>query len=343
MTRRGVTLLVGALLLVLLGLAAALLPVPYVVLGPGPTVNTVGTRDGKPVITVAGRSTSKSAGHLNLTTVSVTDRIDLLTGLRSWLDRRYAVVPREEIFPPGQTQKQVDDANAQDFRVSQDSAEVAALHQLGYPLQVFVAEVLPGAAAGATLKKGDAISAVDGTAITSAAQLTSLIRATRPGQAILLRYLRAGRAATATVTAGASKSDAKQGALGIGIDQRPAPPLKITFDIKDIGGPSAGLMFSLGIIDLLTPADLTGGRFIAGTGTIDDDGKVGPIGGIHQKLVGARGAGATVFLTPAANCAEARQLIPSGLRLVKVSTLGGALSVLAALRSGGTALPSCAG
>jgi len=342
MTRRGLTLLLGAVLLVILGLVAATLPVPYAVLGPGPTVNTVGTRNGKPVITVAGRSTSKSAGHLNLTTVSVTDRIDLLTGLRSWFDRRYAVVPREEIFPPGRSQKQVDDANAQDFRVSQDSAEVAALHELGYPLQVVVAAVLPGAAAGAKLKKGDVIRAVDGTTITSAAELTAKVRAKRPGDALQVRYLDGSRTSTATIRAGAAKGNAKQAALGIAIDQRPAPPLQITFDIKDIGGPSAGLMFSLGIIDLLTPTDLTGGRFIAGTGTIDDKGEVGPIGGIHQKLVGARGAGATVFLTPASNCVEARQLVPSGLRLVKVSSLRDALSALSSLRSGGGPLPSCA-
>ena len=342
MSRRGVTLLLGAVLLAILGLVAATLPVPYVVLGPGPTVNTVGTRGGKPVITIAGRTTSTSAGHLNLTTVSVTDRIDLLTGLRSWLDRRYAVVPREEIYPPGRTAKQVDDANAQDFRVSQDSAEVAALHALGYPLQVVVVAVLPGAAAGGSLRKGDVISALDGAAITSARQLTGRLQARRPGDSVLVRYLRDARTTTASVRLGAAKADAHRAALGIEIDQRPAPPLKISFDIKDIGGPSAGLMFSLGIIDLLTPADLTAGRFIAGTGTIDDAGQVGPIGGIHQKLVGARAAGATVFLTPAANCAEARQLIPAGLRLIKVASLREALSALATLRTGGSALPSCA-
>ncbi len=340
MTRRGATLLVGAVLLTIFGLTIATLPVPYVILGPGPTVNTVGALHGKRVITVTGRPVSTSAGHLNLTTVSVEDRIDLISGLRAWLDRRYAVVPREEIFPPGKTEKQVDKENVADFKTSQDSAEVAALAEL-HALQVRVAEVVAGAAAGGKLAAGDVITGVNGAPIMTAAELTTRIRARHPGDSIAVRYVRKGQPATVTIRAGAAKDDAKKAALGIKITQEPTPPLHIAFDIKDIGGPSAGLMFSLGIIDLLTPADLTGGKFIAGTGTIDDLGKVGPIGGIHQKLVAARAAGAAVFLTPAGNCAEARLLIPAGLRLVKVTSLHEALGSLAVIRSGQGSLPSC--
>lgn len=341
MSRRAATLLLGTVLVALLATAAVRMPVPYVILGPGPTVNTVGRFEGKPVITVTGRPTSTSRGHLNLTTVSVTDRITLAEAMHGWFDRRYAVVPRESIFPPDKTEKQVDRENAQDFKVSQNSAEVAALRELGYPLQVSVTEVRPGAAVRGVLRAGDVIAAVDGVPVTASSQLTSRVRAKKPGDRVTIRYLRQGKPSTVTVRTGALPGDAKRSALGVLIEQRPAPPLKISFDINDIGGPSAGLMFSLGIVDILTPADLTGGRFIAGTGTIDDAGKVGPIGAIHQKLVAARGAGATVFLTPADNCAEARQLVPRGLRLVRVSTLRDALSSLDTLRSGGAALPSC--
>jgi PDZ domain-containing protein len=341
MSYRGATLLVGGVLLAVFGILLANLPVPYVVEGPGPTVNTVGSYAGKKVITVTGKPTSASRGHLNLTTVSLNDRVDLLSGIKFWLDRRYAVVPREEVFPPGRSQTQVDKENAADFRDSQSSAEVAALRELSYPLQTTVADVLPDAAARGVLRVADVITSLDGTRIASAAQLVGRLRAKHPGDSVVVGYLRGGKAATAAIKTGKSKQDPKRAALGIQLGQEPAPPLKISFNINDIGGPSAGLMFSLGIIDLLTAADLTGGRFIAGTGTIDDVGKVGPIGGIHQKLVAAREAGATVFLSPAGNCAEARVGTPAGLRLVKVTELHDALSSLAAVRSGKGALPSC--
>jgi len=343
MSRRGATLLLGTVLLVVLGVVAARLPVPYVILGPGPTANTLGRFQGKPVITVAGRSTSTSQGKLSLTTVSVADDITLLAAMRAWFDRRYAVVPRDSVFPPDRTDKQVDEQNAEEFRVSQDAAEVAALRELGYPLQISVTEVRPGAAARGVLRTGDVIAAVDGVPITVASDLTSRVRAKKPGDMAAIRYVRDGKAATVNIRTGALPTDPERAALGVLIDQRPAPPLKITFDIEDIGGPSAGLMFSLGIVDLLTPEDLTGGRFIAGTGTIDDEGKVGAIGGIHQKLVAARAAGATLFLTPAGNCAEASRLVPRGLRLVKVTTLQDALSSMDRLRSERGPLPSCAG
>jgi len=117
-------------------------------------------------------------------------------------------------------------------------------------------------------------------------------------------------------------------------------PFPVTISVGDIGGPSAGLMFALGIIDKLTPMDLTGGKFIAGTGEITGGGQVQPIGGIQQKMVGARDAGATIFLTPAANCPDTKGAVPAGLRLVKVSTLAQAVTYLEAIKAG-QAVPSC--
>ncbi|MBO0885252.1 MAG: hypothetical protein J2P17_33970, partial [Mycobacterium sp.] len=132
------------------------------------------------------------------------------------------------------------------------------------------------------------------------------------------------------------KADDGSPRIGIELDQRQPNPYKITIALNDVGGPSAGLMFSLGIIDKVKPEDLTGGKHIAGTGTIDDDGHVGPIGGIAQKLRAAKRDTATIFLVPADNCAEAVANAVPGLELVKVGTLGEALAALQKLRSGGT-------
>jgi PDZ domain-containing protein len=117
-------------------------------------------------------------------------------------------------------------------------------------------------------------------------------------------------------------------------------PFSVTISIGNIGGPSAGLMFALGIIDKITPDNLAGGRFIAGTGEIEANGTVDPIGGIQQKMVGARLAGATIFLTPAANCPDAKGAVPAGLRVIKVSSLAGAITDLEALKAG-RPVPSC--
>jgi PDZ domain-containing protein len=117
-------------------------------------------------------------------------------------------------------------------------------------------------------------------------------------------------------------------------------PFKVTINLANVGGPSAGMMFALAIIDKLTPDALTGGRFIAGTGEIEPTGQVQPIGGIQQKMAGARAAGATIFLTPASNCVNTVGAVPAGMRLVKVSTLAGAVSALQAIKNG-QPVPSC--
>jgi PDZ domain-containing protein len=145
----------------------------------------------------------------------------------------------------------------------------------------------------------------------------------------------AGVAAIATV-----KGDDGAPKLGVSIENKQPAPFKVTFDLDRIGGPSAGLMFSLGIIDKISTPDLTRGRFIAGTGTIEPSGKVGPIGGIALKMIAARRAGATLFLAPESNCAEVRGNIPSGLEVIKVSALHEAIADLDARATGGT-VPHC--
>ncbi|GGK17137.1 hypothetical protein GCM10010124_07100 [Pilimelia terevasa] len=328
-------MLVGAILVgvLLAGLLSA--PVPYVILGAGPTVNTVGDADGKPVIEVSGVPTSASAGQLRLTTVGVQGRTDLIAAIAAWFDDREAVVPRELIYPPGRDEKEVDKQNAEEFTRSQTSAETVALRKLGHPLRITVTQVLPDGAAAGVLRDGDVITAVDGAPVTSGQALTAAVLAKPAGTAFRVGYTRDGRPATAAVT-----SRAVDGKPRIGVQIEPRPPFSLKIQVgDDIGGPSAGLMFALGIIDKLTPEDLTGGKVIAGTGTIDDDGKVGPIGGIPQKLVGARAAGATYFLAPADNCAEAAANPVAGLTLARVSTLDEALAALTDIRAGRTPRP----
>lgn len=332
MRRRGLTVLFGSILVVLLlaGIMAA--PVPYVTLGPGPTVNTLGKEDGHDVIEVTGVATSESTGQLRLVTVSVASDYYLLDALRGWLDAEEAVVPRELIYPPDQSEQEVDEQNARDFEASQTSAETSALRELGYPVQVTVTEVVDGAPAEGRLAVGDVITSVDGEPVTSGQKLQELIRARPVGAVLTVGYTRRGPAGTAMITTAAGEDGAPR--IGVAIENKQPHPFTLKIDLDKIGGPSAGLMFALGIIDKVQPADLTGGTIIAGTGTIDDEGRVGPIGGVPQKLVAAKDAKATVFLTPEDNCAEAVRNAVPGLRLVAVGTLDDALSALAAVREG---------
>lgn len=334
MKRRGVTVILGALLTALLALGVVATPIPYVVLRPGPTVDTLGTDKGKQVIQVTGATTSTSAGQLRLTTVGVQAKVELLWAIRGWVSDEDAVVPRELVYPPNQSEQQIEQRNAEDFKVSQSTAETAALRELGYPVQVAVETVVAGGPAQGKLAVGDVITAVDGQPVNAPGQLTGLVRAKPAGSSLTVAYRRGQQAGSAVITSRAEKSNDPP-RIGIGIKQLQPHPFELKIDVDKIGGPSAGLMFSLGIIDKLRPLDLTGGRVVAGTGTIDDEGRVGPIGGIAQKLVGAQRARATVFLTPAGNCAEAVRNARSGLPLVKVATLKEALAALETLRAGG--------
>lgn len=337
MKRRGVTVLLGAVLVVLLSVGM-FMRVPYVVLGPGPTVDTLGASDGAEVIQVTGRETSTSRGQLRLTTVGVQAEANLYSAIRAWLDGEQAVVPRELVYPPGQTRQQVDEQNAQDFQRSQTSAETAALRQLGFPVQVKVKTVATDGPAAGVLAVGDVLTAVNGTGPEDAEELIELIRAKPTGATLDVDYQRAGRRATARLTTAGDPPK-----IGVEIEEQQPHPFQLSIKLEEIGGPSAGLMFALGIIDKLTPEDLTGGKVFAGTGEIDGRGEVGPIGGIGQKLLGARAAGATVFLVPADNCTEALANAQPGLTMARVATLTDALAALEQVRAGKVPAPCTAG
>jgi PDZ domain-containing protein len=343
-SRRTLTLLLSSALAFGLVLVVAVVHVPYVAIIPGPTFNTLGNdTKGKPVISVSGHATYDDNGHLNMTTISVIMPMTLATALRGWFRHDYAVVPRDVIYPPGKSADDVRKQDQADFKASQDSATTAALRFLGVKgtVHVLVQAVRDGTPAVGLLKAGDEIVQVDGRAVADAAGLRALIGTRQPGQSVRLQVLRGGKPLAVTVGTAATtdKDGTVRPVIGVDTTERTDFPVKVTISLADIGGPSAGLMFALGIVDKLEPGSLTAGRFIAGTGTIDDAGVVGPIGGIQQKLIGARHNGATVFLVPADNCAEALSSPPAGLKLVKVASLRGAVTELHRLETGAATTP----
>jgi len=202
---------------------------------------------------------------------------------------------------------------------------------------VVVVQAEKGFPAYGVLKARDVITAVDGKPVTSQTALTSLIRAHPAGSTLTLSITRSGQGQQVQV---GTRASGGHPVMGVKVRGAYKFPFTVRISVGDIGGPSAGMMFALAIIDKLTNRDLTGGKFIAGTGEITATGQVQPIGGIQQKMVGARKAGATIFLTPASNCADAKGAVPAGLRLVKVSTLTQAVTYLEDLRSG-QPVPSC--
>jgi PDZ domain-containing protein len=346
MSRRSLTLAIAGLATVAAVLVAVLIPVPYVILTPGPTLNTLGKdSSGQPLISITGHLTYPTTGHLNLVTISYQGgpgaNLNIFEALRGWLDPSEAVVPESELFPPGQSAKQTQTQDTEEMASSQQLAVAAALTQLhiNYQTQVEVISTVAGYPASKSLKAGDIIEDVDGQPVSDESSLSSMITAHPVGTVLQLTVLRAGKTLTVPV---ASKASGGTPVIGVNVQEQYKFPINVRIDVGNIGGPSAGMMFALGIIDKLTKDNLAGGKFIAGTGEITAAGQVQPIGGIQQKMVGARDAGATVFLAPAGNCSSTAGAVPAGLRVVKVATLSQAVTDLEAIKAGKSAsLPSC--
>jgi PDZ domain-containing protein len=359
MPRRTATMLASTLIFIALLCAGVFLTVPYAKMSPGPTVNTLGTADGEPVLDISGRETYPTTGHLNMTTVRVTGadyQMNLLEAVYGWVAHDYVVVPHDTLYPNGKTEEESTQENAEEFSQSQESAKVAALRELKIPVKarVVVSSVVKGSPSQNRLHAGDVIRAVDGMPVRQPEDVAKLVVKHKPGEKVVFTVVPADDAAAAEkagkepgntekVTVETVKAeDDGRAIVGIQAGTDHTFPFEVDINLADVGGPSAGLMFALGIVDKLTAGDLTGGNFVAGTGTIDEAGKVGPIGGIEMKLVGARNAGAEYFLTPSANCAAAASDTPDGLTLVKVETIKDARASLTKIEAGDTAaLPSC--
>ncbi|MFD9074402.1 YlbL family protein [Streptomyces lasiicapitis] len=359
MPRRTATMLASTLMLIALLCAGVLIKVPYSEMSPGPTVNTLGDHDGEPVLQISGRKTYDTSGHLNMTTVRVTSadyKMNLAEAVYGWMAHDNIVVPHDTLYPNGKTEQQSTQENAEEFSQSQESAKVAALKELKIPVksQVVVATVFKDSPAEGKLHAGDVIKSVDGKAVKEFTDVAKLVTKHKAGEPVEFGIVpvkeaaaaeKAGQEATASENVKMTTEKAEDdGRAVVGIKAGTDHTYPFTIDIKlaDVGGPSAGLMFALGIVDKLTPGDLTGGKFVAGTGTIEDNGKVGAIGGIEMKTVGARDKGAEYFLTPKDNCASAASDVPDGLTLVKVDTIADAVKSLKAISKGDTAdLPKC--
>jgi PDZ domain-containing protein len=335
--------------------ALTFVPTQYVIQRPGPVFDTLGTAlgtDGSkvPLIEVPDAKTYPTGGTLDLTTVQVVgnrDRTPTWFELAlAWFDRTRAVVPIDTVFPEGVTSEQRDERNAALMVDSQHEATAAALTELGYDVgaQVEVVSVLEDSPAQRQLKDGDRILAIDGVRVDSATVLRDTIQKAK-GAPVELSVLRGSESTTVTITP--EKTTDTAGAtvwlIGISLTTDYTFPVDVTLQLDNVGGPSAGLMFALGIIDTLTPGELNGGEKIAGTGTIDAAGKVGPIGGIRQKLYGARDAGATIFLAPESNCDEVVGHVPDGLDVFRTATLDDSLHILDVVAEHGdtSKLPVC--
>jgi Lon-like protease len=343
--RRFVTLLIAGVCVLAGIVVAAVVQVPYVALTPGPTFNTLGKPEGKELIQITGRRTYATTGNLNMVTVSYIGGpgvdFNIFSALRSWLTPNDAVVPASEIYSSGQTQQQVVQQDTEEMLGSQQDATAAALCYLniGYKTADPIVATVKGTPAYGVLHAGDKITAVDGTPVGCHHDVVTMIRDRMPGAPVTLTIARPDGAVSSVTLA--TKDVRNKPVVGVELGSAVYQfPFSVKINLSGIGGPSAGLMFALGIIDKLTPDALTGGRFIAGTGEIEPTGVVEEIGGIQQKMAGARAAGATIFLTPAGNCPNTAGAVPAGLRLVKVSSLAGAVGELKALKAG-KPVPTC--
>lgn len=259
MSPRARVLTICSALVVALLATAAFAPLPFTIAYPGKTADVLGDHKGKQVITITGAETRRTEGQLRMTSILATGpevSAGFLDIAKGWFRTDEAVMPRDSVYPVGDTARQATEHNFKEMRKSQDTATQAALGHL----------------------------------------------------------------------------------------RRSDRDVRVELNLADIGGPSAGLFLALGIIDKLdgdgAGNDLTGGRTIAGTGTITPDGKVGPVGGVPLKTQAAGRDGATVFLVPKAECSAARAELPEGMRLIPVETLSGAVDALKALNSHGK-VPSC--
>jgi Lon-like protease len=348
MTQRTLAAVIALPLVLALIIVAWVVPLPYSVYRPGVTINVLGhgSPDGKPIVQISGHPVYRDGGQLRMTTVSVTrrdTRLGLWSLMQAWFDRDAAVYPKAAVYPDLKGDEQSDEtAGAAEMTSSQDTATAVALTELGYHVtqMVEVVGVQPKAPADGNLKPHDLIEKVNGTAVTSPEEAVAAIQKTPAGEAVDLTVLRDGTSTQVSFTPGEKNGKPY---LGVSVGLGYKFPFHVEVDIDpQIGGPSAGLMFSLAIYDTLTPGSLTDGKAIAGTGEIDPDGTVAPIGGIQQKIPAALHAGAKLFLVPSSNCPDAVGSDHGSMRLVKVTTMDSAVKAIQTWAKDPTAkLPAC--
>lgn len=338
--------LISLFVLCVMILGGSLMPVPYVIERPGPAIDVLGEYEDEQILVIDGAQTHPTDGALMMTTVSVDGgpgyRVSPVEVVASWFDRSKMVVPRELVFPEGQTREQTALTNTAAMSSSQQDSVAVALDELGigYRDVVMIAGVEQGGPADGTVQGGDVIVSIGGETATDADGFRELARGAAPGEPIAMTVRRDGEELALEVP-----TETVDGAPRMGVVLAPGYefPMDVHIAVGDIGGPSAGMIFSLSVYDELTPGALTGGHRIAGTGTIAADGAVGPIGGIRQKMVGAEGSDAEFFLAPASNCDEVVGNEPEGLEVVAISTFDDAVAATETIAETGSAdgLPTC--
>jgi PDZ domain-containing protein len=338
--------LLSKVLFVLIVLAAFFVPTPYVLMSPGTPQNILGS-----AISISGAETFPVKGKLSVTSVMVTNPDSYLTGfdiLYGWVTSDQAVLPRAEIYPANETAEQSNQQGAADMQESQANATSAALTLLGYKgdTKLIINSVNPKSLAFKELQAGDQIISVDQKILTSATQITAYLDTKSAGDIVKVRVIR-NAASGNTTSSNAIEIPIKLSAredgsafIGVNIESKHNFPITVKIKLDETGGPSGGLIFALGIIEKLQSEDLIRGRNIAGTGTITDTGEVGPIGGITEKIIGAKKAGVSIFIAPIENCSDiTHPELLKGIKVVPVATLSEALAVLRA--PDGAVLASC--
>ncbi len=321
-------------------------PTPYLVEQPGPVYNLFTTIAGKPVISIAGRKTYLTTGSLSMLTVTLQGTSSkgaswFEVGLAK-IDETKKILKITDVYPPGWDDAKLNEKSDVMMLDAQANAKAAALNLLDIPYQSFQSVTLVDltGAAGKILKAGDKVISVQGEKVTGLAQIKKLVQATNGKSPVVLDIIRGSKAMTVEVT---PKKVEGEWRIGVYISAVPEFPFEIDIQVGNVGGPSGGQMLALAIYDQLTPGSLTGGQNVAGTGTVDSAGNIGPIGGIVQKMFGTSKAGIKWFFAPSANCDEVIGHIPKGISVVKVSTLQDSLDALKVISNGGEAakLPTC--
>ena len=345
----------GSFILVVALIAAVfLVPVNAVIEAPGPTWNVLdnGSSSDQDVLKVSGTETYPTEGALRMTTVSVSGcpgyPVTTADLIAAWFSADKRIVDRNEVCPQDQSAEQVEETGKAQMTASQDSAVIAALVETGKAgaMHLTVTEVTEQQTS-TEIQAGDVLETItpqggQTTTLASFSQLRELMTTIPEGTRVTLGVRRGDQKASAALTTIAPQEGTTGSLLGLSLKISVDSPVEATFGLSDVGGPSAGMMFALGVVDEITPGSLTGGKDISGTGTIDMTGQVGPIGGIQQKMAGARESGSTFFLAPASNCNEVTGHEPKGMQVFAVNTLHEAVAATEAIASGNTSgLATC--
>lgn len=321
-------------------LASVTIAMPYYAIAPG------SARQVNDLIDVPEDRAFPPRGRVFLATVALS-RVTAMGALQGWLDSDTDIVPEERILGPVR-RRQFNQVNLQAMDDSKQTAAVVALRRLGYPVAesgkgALIEAVESKAPAGGRLAQGEVITGVDGRPTPLASMALTTIRARQPGESLRLDVQGVDGAARVEVIVLGSRPDLPSGFLGVVLRTKERKfdyPFPVNIDSGSIGGPSAGLAFTIGVLDTLTAGELTGGRKVAVTGTIEIDGTVGDVGGVAQKTAAVRAAGAEYFLVPPNEFAQASAHAGGRLKVLKVANLDEALVALGQLGGDLTALGS---